>query len=174
MKFNILAGYLLALTLVGFFLWIIRGVVRGLRQKDQLPSELPDSLRESVPGQETEVSDKIPVDWSFNLLYHNDDIEYPGRLEALTPGGAFLRCSAPLRVGQMVSLYFDVPDDEICRVSAKVLWVGKGMGQRPATQVRFEGMAAGEKARMMKAAGGTVQGRPGGSPAGEAAPRPYV
>lgn len=151
MKFNILAGYLLALTIVGFFLWIIRGFVRSLRKKDQLPDELPDSLRGSDAEQETAGSDKIPVNWSFNLFLHNDDIEYPGQLAALTPAGAFLRCSAPLRVGQMVSLYLNLPDGETCRISAKVLWVGRGKGQHPTAQVRFEGMGAGEKARILRA-----------------------
>lgn len=152
MKFHALAAYILALTIVGFFLWIIRGFVRSLRQKNQLPSELPDSLRGSTPAPEADGSDKIPVDWSFNLFLQNDDIEYPGRLEALTPGGAFLRCSAPLRVGLLANLYIDVPGDETCRVSAKVIWVGKGKGQHPAAQVRFEGLGGGEKARIMRAA----------------------
>ena len=152
MKAHVLAGYILALFLVGFFLWLLRAFVRWYRQKDQLPGDLPDALRGPAPNQETESSDRISVDWPFNLFLHNDDIEYPGRLESLTPAGAFLRCSAPLRVGRMVSLYIDVPDGGACRVSAQVLWVGTGKGQHPVAQVRFEGMAAGEKARLQRAA----------------------
>lgn len=156
MKFNVLAGYLLALTIVGFFLWIIRGFVRGLRRKDQLPGEMPDSLRNPVPNQDTEDSGKLAVYWPCNLFLQNDDIEYPGRLESLTPAGAYLRCSAPLRVGQTVSLYIEVPDGELCRATVQILWVGQGRGQHPAAQVRFEGLAAGERVRLRKAAGGLV------------------
>ena len=151
------AAYILALFLVGFFLWIIRGFVRSLRRRHQLPSELPDALRTPSPAEGAEPTDKLPVDWPFNLFLPDDDIEYPGHLEALTPSGAFLRCSAPLRIGQAVSLYLEVPDGKICRVSAKVLWVGRGKGQHPAAQVRFEGLAAGEKARLQRAANGSAE-----------------
>jgi Tfp pilus assembly protein PilZ len=142
------AAYILALFLVGFFLWIIRGLVRSLSRRQQLPSGLPDALRTPSPAEGAEPTDKLPVDWPFNLFFHNDDIEYPGRLEALTPAGAFLRCSAPLRIGQTVSLYIDVPDGEQCRVSARVLWVGRGQGQHPAAQVRFEGLSGKERERL--------------------------
>jgi len=152
MKFNALAAYILALFLVGFFLWLIRGFVRSLRKRQQLPGELPDSLRGPAPSQETEGSDKLSVDWPINLFLKNDDIEYPGRLETLTPAGAFLRCSVPLRIGQQVSLYIDVPDGEICRVSAQVLWVGTGQGQHPAAQVRFEGLRGEERERLLRVA----------------------
>lgn len=152
MKFNILAGYLLAFAIVGFFLWIIRGFVRGLRKQHQLPGELPDTLRGPAESRATEDPEKIPVHWPLNLFFLNDDLDYPGELEILTSAGGFLRCSAPLRVGQMVSLYIDVPGGERCRATAKVLWVGQGRGQHPAAQVRFEGLAATEKARLQKAA----------------------
>ena len=143
------AAYILALFLVGFFLWIIRGLVRSLRQRHRLPSELPEALRTPSPAEGAEPTDKLPVDWPFNLFLPNDDIEYPGQLEALTPAGAFLRCSAPLRIGQAVSLYLDMPDGETCRVSAKVLWVGRGQGQHPAAQVRFEGLSGKERERLL-------------------------
>jgi hypothetical protein len=115
---------------------------------------LPDALRTPAVDAATEASDKVAIDWSFNLFLQNDDIEYPGRLEALTPAGAFLRCAAPLRIGQGLSLYLDLPAGETCRISAKVLWVGQGKGQHPAAQVRFEGLAEGERARLLAAAQG--------------------
>lgn len=156
MKFTVLAGYLLALTIVGFFLWLIRGFVRGLRRQERLPGELAE-LRGALSG-EPEAAGRIPVDWPLSLLYRNDDIEYPGCLEALTPAGAFLRSSAPLQAGQEVSLYLAVPGSGTCRVSATVLWVGKGDGRQPLTQVRFERLGAGERERLLRVAADSAAG----------------
>lgn len=154
MKTLPLISYAFALAIAGFFLWIISGIVRGLRKKGRLPSEMPDALRTPAADAAAETGGKVAIDWSFNLFLQNDDIEYPGRLEALTPAGAFLRCAAPLRIGQGVSLYLDVPAGETWRISAKVLWVGVGKGQHPAAQVRFEGLAAGARERLLAAARG--------------------
>lgn len=152
MKLSVLAGYILALTIVGFFLWVIRGFVRGLRRKAQLP-DASDDLPRATAAPEAEKADRVSVDWSFNLFLANDDIEYPGKLESLTPGGAFLRCAAPLRVGRRVTLYVDLPAGEACRVSATVMWVGPGKGRHPAAQVRFEGVPAETRAQLLRAAG---------------------
>ena len=130
-KSNVALSYIAMLSVVGFFLWIIRNFVRGLRQKDELPPVPP------LPVEE-DASDKKAVNWPAHIfLANNDDIPIPGQVVSVTPGGAFLESSACLQTGQEITLYVDVGADEQFRLAAHVTWARESRDGRNAAQLVF-------------------------------------
>lgn len=137
MKSNIALSYIAMLSVVGFFLWIIRNFARGLHQKDQL-----DFVR-SVPHQEPS-AEKKRIDWPVHILLSKaDDIPIPGVFTHLSTTDAFMESSASLVTGQEISLYVDVPEKEQVRLSAKVVWARKGLRGRNTVQLSFTSSYAG-------------------------------
>lgn len=138
-KSNIALSYIAMLSVVGFFLWIIRNFVRGLRPKNQLAPVAPTT------GQHTD-TDKKPVDWPVHIfLSKEDDIPIPGRLVSISPAGAFLESSACLKTGQEISLYVDVSGQDHVQLTAKVIWTRKGRDGRNGAQLSFARHRAGKK-----------------------------
>ena len=134
---NIALSYIAMLAVVGFFLWIIRNFVRGLRQKCQLVSLPPNSIQELSP-------EKKRIDWPVLIfLSKQDDIPIPGVFTHLSLTDAFMESSACLVTGQEISLYVDVPEQEQLRLSAKVIWARKGFRGRNAAQLSFASRYAG-------------------------------
>ena len=130
-KSNIALSYIAMLSVVGFFLWVIRGFVRALRKKNQIVP-VPPTL------EQTEDAVKKRVDWPVHIfLNKEDDIPIPGHLVSITPAYAFMESSACLKTGQEISLYVDVPNKEQVRLSAKVIWAREGQGGRNAAQLSF-------------------------------------
>lgn len=139
-KTNIALSYIAMLSVVGFFLWVIRNFVRGLRRESQLPPVLP-----MAPSGESDV-DKKSVDWPVHLfLSRTDDIPIPGRLISIGPADAFLESSACLKTGQAISLYVHVPDQEPMSLTAKVLWARKGRTGGNAAQLVFDSLCADKR-----------------------------
>jgi hypothetical protein len=137
MKSNSALSYIAMLSVVGFFLWIIRNFARGLRQKDQL------NFVRSVPHQEPS-PEKKRIDWPVHILLRKqDDIPIPGVFTHLSTTDAFMESSASLVTGQEISLYVDVPEKEQVRLSAKVVWARKGRRGRNAVQLSFTSSYAG-------------------------------
>ena len=131
MKSNILLSYIAMLSVVGFFLWVIRNFVRGLRQKNQLVSLGPVATQELTP-------EKKRIDWPVHIfLSKHDDIPIPGRFTHISTTDAFMESSACLITGQETSLYVDVPEQEQVRLSAKVVWAREGRDGRNAAQLSF-------------------------------------
>ena len=141
MKTNIILSYIAMLSVVGFFLWVIRNFVRALRQKDQLPPVIPGA------GLHTDAdTGKKPVDWSVHIfLSKEDDIPIPGCLTSVSPAGAFMESSACLKTGQEISLYVDVPGQDQVRITTRVVWAREGRDGRNAAQLTFKSSSAGEK-----------------------------
>lgn len=138
-KSNIALSYIAMLTIVGFFLWVIRNLVRALRQKDQV---VPVS---SLPEQQAD-GDKKSVDWPVHIfLNKEDDIPLPGRLVSVSPAYAFMESSACLKTGQEISLYVDMAGHDQVRLTAKVIWARKGRDGRNAAQLRFDNLSADKK-----------------------------
>lgn len=130
-KSNIALSYIAMLSVVGFFLWILRNFVRGLRQKTQLPPIPPVAIPE-------EGDDKQVVDWPAHVyLSKSDDIPIPGRIVSVNPAGAFMESSACLQTGQEISIYVDAPGDDPVRLSARVVWAREGRDGRNAAQLVF-------------------------------------
>ncbi len=130
-KSNIALSYIAMLSVVGFFLWVIRNFVRGLRQKSQPPPIPPMAIPE-------EGDDKQVVNWPVHVyLSKSDDIPIPGRIVSVNPAGAFMESSACLQTGQEISIYVDVPGDDQVRLSAKVVWAREGREGRNASQLVF-------------------------------------
>jgi hypothetical protein len=147
MNTNVLLGYLLALTIAGFFLWVLRGFIRGLQQKNELP--ISDFAVSEESGD-----DATTVNWPIHVFTdRQDDLPVPGRLMHLNPAGAYLQSSACLVTGQKISLYIDVPGQDQVRVTAFVLWAADCQGNRNGAQVRFEGMAPDLRASLYRMAG---------------------
>ena len=137
MKSNIALSYIAMLSVVGFFLWIIRNFVRGLRQKNQLVSLGPVVAQELTP-------EKKRINWSVHIyLSKQDDIPIPGTFTHISLTDAFMESSACLATGQEISLYVDVPEQEQVRLSAKVVWAREGRGGRNAAQLSFSSHCAG-------------------------------
>lgn len=131
MKSNVALSYIAMLSVVGFFLWVIRNFVRGLRQKDQLPPIPPLA---ATP----EDNDKRSVDWPAHIfLDKSDDIPIPGRIVSVTLSGAFMESSACLKTGQEISVYVDVPGDDQIRLTAHIVWAREGRDGRNASQLVF-------------------------------------
>ena len=128
---NIALSYIAMLSVVGFFLWVIRGFIRGLRQKNQLVSLTPTSTQESSP-------EKKRINWPVHIfLSKQDDIPIPGRFTHISTTDAFMESSACLATGQEISLYVDVPEHEQVRLSAKIVWAREGREGRNAAQLSF-------------------------------------
>jgi len=90
---------------VGFFLWVIRNFVRGLRQKDELPAVPPIEAFEEDSGKKS-------VDWPVHIFIDiTDDIPIPGKILSVTRAGAFMESSACLSTGQVITLYVDAGDE---------------------------------------------------------------
>jgi hypothetical protein len=137
MKTNILLSYIAMLSVVGFFLWVIRNFVRALRQKNQIISVAPVATQELTP-------EKKRIDWPVHIfLSKQDDIPIPGILTHISLADAFMESSAYLVTGQEISLYVDVPEQEQVRLSAKVIWARKGLRGRNAAQLSFTSSYAG-------------------------------
>lgn len=131
MKSNIALSYIAMLSVVGFFLWVIRGFIRGLRQKSQIVP-VPPIL------EQPEDADKKTVDWPVHIfLSKEDDIPIPGRLVSITPAYAFMESSACLKTGQEISLYVDIPGQDQVRLTAKLIWAREGRDGRNAAQLSF-------------------------------------
>jgi hypothetical protein len=131
MKSNILLSYIAMLSVVGFFLWVIRNFVRGLRQKNQIPP------LGHVPASEL-TPEKKRIDWPVHIfLSKQDDIPIPGTFTHLSNTDAFMESSACLVTGQEISLYVDAPDQDQVRLSAKVVWAREGREGRNAAQLSF-------------------------------------
>ena len=137
MKSNILLSYIAMLSVVGFFLWVIRNFVRGLRQKSQAVSVASGAIQELFP-------EKKRIDWPVHIfLSKQDDIPIPGVFTHLSLTDAFMESSACLVTGQEISLYVDVPEQEQVRLSAKVTWAREGHRGRNAAQLSFTSRYAG-------------------------------
>ena len=137
MKSNLLLSYIAMLSVVGFFLWIIRNFVRGLRQKSQAVSVASVATQALTP-------EKKRIDWPVHIfLSKQDDIPIPGIFTHISLTDAFMESSACLVTGQEISLYVDVPEQEQLRLSAKVVWARKGYRGRNAAQLSFASRYAG-------------------------------
>jgi len=146
MKSNIALSYIAMLTVVGFFLWVIRNFIRGLRQKAQLPP-VP-----SASAAQASV-DKQSVDWPVHLfLSRRDDIPLPGRLISISPADAFLESSAALKTGQVISLYVAVPGREPVQLVARVAWARESRTGRNAAQLVFDGLSSAKKKELFRCA----------------------
>ena len=145
-KSNIALSYIAMLSVVGFFLWIIRGFVRGLHQKAQLPAVFPST------GPLTDAA-KRSVDWPVHIFLHRqDDIPTPGRMVAISPAYAFMESSACLKTGQEVSLYVDIAGQDQVRLATKVIWAREGRDGRNAAQLIFPGLSADKKKELFRMA----------------------
>lgn len=130
-KSNVALSYIAMLSVVGFFLWVIRNFVRGLRQKDQPSQALP------LPP-DADVNEKRTVCWAAHVYIDDeDDIPIPGTIKSVTPSGAFMESSACLATGQEVTLYVDVDQGEQLRLSAHVTWARTSRDGRNAAQLVF-------------------------------------
>jgi hypothetical protein len=90
MKTNLLLSYIAMLSVVGFFLWIIR---RGLIQKNQHDSVLLPSSQELTP-------EKKRIDWPVHIfLSKQDDIPIPGTFTHISMADAFMESSVCLVTG---------------------------------------------------------------------------
>jgi hypothetical protein len=137
MKTNILLSYIAMLSVVGFFLWVIRNFVRALRQKNQIISVAPVATQELTP-------EKKRINWPVHIfLSKQDDIPIPGTFTHISLTDAFMESSACLVTGQEISLYVDVPEQEQVRLSARVVWAREGRGGRNAAQLSFTSSYAG-------------------------------
>lgn len=131
LKSNVALSYIAMLSVVGFFLWVVRNFVRGLRQKDGLP---PASPILTVPDD----ADKKAVNWQAHVFLNNeDDIPIPGRVVSVSPGGAFLESSACLKNDQNISIYVDTGAGEQVRLTAQVVWARESRDGRNAAQLVF-------------------------------------
>ncbi len=145
-KSNIALSYIAMLSVVGFFLWVIRNFVRALRKKNQPVPAIPftDQVAEE---------DKRSVDWPVHIfLKKNDDIPIPGRLVSISPAYAFMESSACLKTGQEVSLYVDVPGQDQVRLTARMIWAREGRDGKNAAQLCFPGLSADKKNGLFKLA----------------------
>jgi hypothetical protein len=137
MKTNLLLSYIAMLSVVGFFLWVIRNFVRGLRQKNQAVSVSFATTQELTP-------EKKRINWPVHIfLSKQDDIPIPGIFTHISLTDAFMESSACLVTGQEISLYVDVPEQEQVRLSARVVWAREGRGGRNAAQLSFTSSCAG-------------------------------
>ena len=144
MKSNVALSYIAMLSVVGFFLWVIRNFVRGLRQKNELPPVPPALLEEDD-------ADKKHVNWTAHVFLNNqDDIPIPGRIVSVSPGGAFLESSACLQTGQDVSIYVDTGTDDQVRLSARVVWARESRDGRNAAQLVFPAGGSGKDLYSLK------------------------
>jgi hypothetical protein len=131
MKSNVLLSYIAMLSVVGFFLWVIRNFVRGLRQKNQAISLGHVSTPELTP-------EKKRIDWPVHIfLSKQDDIPIPGTFTHLSTTDAFMESSACLVTGQEISLYVDAQEQDQVRLSAKVVWAREGREGKNAAQLSF-------------------------------------
>jgi hypothetical protein len=122
------------LSVVGFFLWVIRNFVRGLRRKSQLPPIPPIETPETS-------HDKNRVDWPTHIfLSKTDDIPIPGRIVSVDLAGAFMESSACLDNGQQITIYIDIPDRKQLRLTALVAWARESRDGRNAAQLSFPGL----------------------------------
>jgi len=145
MNSNIALSYIAMLSVVGFFLWVIRNFVRALRKKDQVVPLIP------TLDQATD-ADKKAVNWPVHIfLSKEDDIPIPGRLTSLSPAYAFMESSACLKTGQEISLYVDIPGQDQMRLSAKLIWAREGRDGRNAAQLSFLGLSADKKKELFLA-----------------------
>jgi len=149
-KSNIALSYIAMLTVVGFFLWVIRNFIRGLRQKDELPPIPP------LPA-DLDTTDKLTVEWPVHLfLSRSDDIPIPGQLVSISATEAFMESSACLQTGQEVTVYVDVPGEDPLRVTARVTWARRGREGKNAAQLVFPGMSAEERSALFELAKSAV------------------
>ncbi len=143
-KSNIALSYIAMLSVVGFFLWVIRNFVRGLRQKSQLPPIPPIETPEA--GE-----DKRNVDWPAHIfLSKADDIPIPGRIVSVDLAGAFMESSACLVNGQQVTIYIDVPECEQLRLTAQVTWARESRDGRNAAQLIFPELSADKRKELLE------------------------
>lgn len=150
MRSNAALSYIMALTIVGFFLWLLRCFVQWMQQKNEPPELAVLPAQAESAGSD----DKIAVNWPVHVfLRHDDDLPLPGRFTHINPAGAFLQSSADLKTGQIVTLYIDVPGYEQVRVSARVLWARTSRDGRNGAQVRFEDLSADTRAHLFRVAG---------------------
>ena len=146
MKSNIALSYIAMLSVVGFFLWIIRNFVRGLRRKNEL-------LPVTSMTEPTKDTHKKAVDWPVHIfLRRDDDIPIPGRLTSISPADAFMESSACLQTGQDISLYVDIPERDQVRLTAKVIWAREGRAGKNAAQLRFISQSVEEKKQLYQLA----------------------
>ena len=100
MSSNVALSYIITLTMVGFFLWVIRSIVRSLKSPGE---NLPPGAAEVTadPGS-------LSINWPVQIYTsREDEIAAPGWVEHINPGGAFLRSTTDLSVGQVLSLYLE-------------------------------------------------------------------
>ncbi len=146
MKSNIALSYIAMLSVVGFFLWVIRNFVRGLRQKSQ------HILLAPISDQPSD-SDKKKIDWTVHIfLNKDDDIPIPGRLVSISQAYAFMESSACLKTGQEISLYVDVQGRDQVRLTARVIWAREGRDGRNAAQLSFVNNSVDEKRELYQLA----------------------
>lgn len=147
LKSNIALSYIAMLTVVGFFLWVIRNFIRGLKQNIEPTPVLPSPL--PMAGD-----DKKKVDWPVHIyLSKTDDIPIPGKIISVSLADAFMESSACLHTGQKISLYVDVARQEQLRLEAKVLWARQSRDGRNAAQLSFPGLSLEKKNELIRLAG---------------------
>ena len=148
MKSNIVLSYIAMLSVVGFFLWVIRNFVRSMRQNSQ-PAPALSALGESTD------TEKRSVDWPVHIfLDQEDDIPLPGRLASISPAYAFVESSACLKTGQKVTLYVDAPGQEQVSLTARVIWAREGRDGRNAAQLSFDDLSLGKRNQLFQLAPG--------------------
>ncbi len=146
MKSNIALSYIAMLSVVGFFLWVIRNFVLALRKKNQIIPVI------SASDQTTE-EDKKTIDWAVHIfLSKEDDIPIPGRLISISKAYAFMESSACLKTDQEISLYVDVQGRDQVRLTAKVIWAREGRDGRNAAQLSFINHSVDEKRNLFQLA----------------------
>ena len=145
-KSNIALSYIAMLSVVGFFLWVIRNIVRALHKKNQIVPII------TLSDQTTD-SDKKTIDWPVHIfLSKEDDIPIPGRLTSISLAYAFMESSACLKTGQEISLYVDIPGKDQMRLTARLIWAREGRDGRNAAQLSFIGLSADKKKELFLAA----------------------
>ncbi len=150
MRSNIALSYIAMLTIVGFFLWVIRNIVRSMRQNGLDVPVIPVSEPLTDPDKKTV---NLPV---HIFLNQDDDIPLPGRLVSLDPAGGFMQSSACLKTGQEIALYVDVAAEQQVQLTARVTWAREGRDGRNAAQLVFTNLGADKKKELYRFASSPV------------------
>lgn len=151
LKSYVAISYIVLLLLVGFSLWIIRTLVKGLQRSSGYSNSEEFS---SVSSQPDSQFHERPLGWTtWIVLGEGGGQKIQGVMTSVNPAGAFIESTARLKVGQELSLSIDVPDREQVRVTAQVLWVRDAMHNLVGAQVRFASLAPEKSAELFRLAG---------------------
>ena len=148
---NIALSYLLLLALIGFCLWILRNLLRGMARQSAADSPAePDAAAraEDNPHPEQPLSR-----WLLRIRRHGHDELPQAQLRAINPAGAFLETSTPLKPGERLLLEMDIPAYGQVQTAAQILWVGEQPPGSTGVQVRFLDLAPAECAELFHLGG---------------------